>query len=46
MATSTLFILSLLYSLIAITSAVPDQDKPYKFFFAFGDSYVRPNTML
>ena len=53
MATRTRLVLSLLYSLFVSTSAAPNQDaleRPTpaakKFFFAFGDSYVRPNSTL
>ena len=53
MATRTCLVLSLLYSLFLSTSAVPNQNvlegptpAAKKFFFAFGDSYVRPNSTL
>lgn len=53
MATRTYLVLSLLYSSFVSTSAVPNQDAikgptpaANKFLFAFGDSYVRPNTKL
>ena len=53
MATRAYLVLSLLYYLFVSTSAVPNQGvlggptpTANKFFFAFGDSYVRPNTTL